>query len=386
VSLTPLDAVDVLRQLDAFDTVIDARSEDEYALDHLPGAVNWPTLDNAQRNAVGTTYKRVNPFEARKMGAAMAARNIAGHIQERALDKLRSWRPLVYCWRGGQRSGSLSMVLDQIGFRVCIVQGGYKAFRAALLADTKCLAGQFDYRVVCGTTGSGKTRLLQSLARAGAQVLDLEALAHHRSSVLGAIPGLPQPSQKAFDTRVWDVLRRLDPARPVFVESESRKVGNVAVPVALMDAMRARGHCLNLALVDTERVALLMEDYDFFVRDTEAFCTRLDALTEIRGKAVVQAWKSAVREGQLPAVVQDLLTQHYDPVYLQSMQRNFRNFAKARTLSPANGSVQAMDVLAETLVLELRADRQDTSAGGDKIQVDVDAPGLLSPGASEGST
>lgn len=352
MSLTPVDAVTVLRQIDAFDTIIDARSEDEYALDHLPGAVNWPTLNNAQRHAVGTTYKQVNPFEARKMGAAMAARNIASHVEERAFDKPRTWRALVYCWRGGQRSGSLSLVLDQIGFRVHLVQGGYKAFRGALVADTERLAALLDYRVVCGTTGSGKTRLLHALARAGAQVLDLEALANHRSSVLGAIPGLAQPSQKAFDTRVWDVLRRMDPRRPVFVESESRKVGNVAVPVALMDAMRLRGHCLNLVLSDAERVALLMEDYDFFVRDAEAFCARLDALTEIRGKVVVQAWKSAVRDGRLPDVVQDLLTRHYDPVYLQSMQRNFQQFSKARTLTPANRSAQAMDALAASLERE----------------------------------
>ncbi len=384
MSLTPVDAVGLLRQLDDYDTIIDARSEDEYALDHLPGAVNWPTLDNAQRHTVGTVYKQVNPFEARKMGAAMAARNIADHIQQRALDKPRSWRPLVYCWRGGQRSGSLSLVLDQIGFRVHIVQGGYKAFRAALVADTVQLAGQFAYQVVCGTTGSGKTRLLQSLARAGAQVLDLEALAHHRSSVLGAIPGLPQPSQKAFDTLIWDRLRRLDPARPVFVESESRKVGNVAVPVALMDAMRERGQCLNLVLDDSERVALLMEDYDFFVRDTEAFCTRLDALAEIRGRAVVQAWQASVRDGRLAAVVQDLLTGHYDPVYLQSMQRNFRNFGTARTMAPADRSVQAMDALAAALARVAVLPGNSIRSGGH--QGDVGAPGARSPGAGVGST
>ena len=357
MSLTPVDAIALLGQFDSFDTIIDARSEAEYALDHLPGAENWPTLNDAQRHEVGTVYKQVNPFEARKMGAAMAARNIADHILQRAMDKPRTWRPLVYCWRGGQRSGSLSLVLDQIGFRVHIVQGGYKAFRAATVADTARLAALFDYQVICGTTGSGKTRLLQSLARAGAQVLDLEALAHHRSSVLGAIPGLAQPAQKAFDTRIWDALRRLDPKRPVFVESESRKVGNVAVPVALMDAMRERGRCLNLTLSDDERVALLMEDYDFFVRDSEAFCARLDALNEIRGRAVVQAWKAAVRGGDLPTVVQQLLTEHYDPVYLQSMQRNFSNFADAVTLAPTDRSAAAMDAVAAMLDLETTGSR-----------------------------
>lgn len=350
MSLTPQDAADVLQRLDDFDTIIDARSEDEFALDHLPGAVNWPTLDNQQRHDVGWRYKQVNPFEARKLGAAIAARNIAAHIERAVMDKPRSWQPLVYCWRGGQRSGSLSMVLGQIGFRVSIIDGGYKAFRAALVADTERLAGLFDYRVVCGTTGSGKTRLLHALGRAGAQVLDLEDLAHHRSSVLGAIPGLAQPSQKAFDTRVWDRLRRFDPAQPVFVESESRKVGNVAVPVALMDAMRDRGECLNLELPDAERVALLMEDYDYFVRHTEVFCDRLDALTEIRGKQVVQDWKAQVQSGDIASVVQELLTRHYDPVYLQSMQRNFKRYDAARVLAPKDRSAAAMDRLAATLV------------------------------------
>ena len=349
MKLNLVPAVDAMHSLDQFDTIIDARSEDEFALDHLPGAVNWPTLNNQERQAIGTLYKQVNPFEARKRGGAIAARNIGEHITRYVLDKPRDWRPLAYCWRGGQRSGSLSMVLDQIGFRVSVVEGGYKAFRAALVADTARLAACFRFQVVCGTTGSGKTRLLHALARNGAQVLDLEALASHRSSVLGAIPGQSQPSQKGFDTRVWDVLRRLDPQRPVFVESESRKVGNVAVPIALMDAMR-QGVCLNLVLDDAERVGLLMEDYDFFVQDQDAFCARLDILAELRGKAVVQAWKSSVRSGGIETVVQQLLTHHYDPVYHHSMQRNFAHFGAARLLAPDDRSVTSMDALARALV------------------------------------
>ncbi len=352
MSLTAIPAVEVLGRLDTFDTVIDARSEDEFWLDHLPGAVNWPTLNNRERQEIGTIYKQVNPFEARKRGAAIAARNIGEHIEREVLDKPRDWKPLTYCWRGGQRSGSLSLVLDQIGFRVSIVEGGYKAFRAAVVTDTARLAALFDFHVVCGTTGSGKTRLLHALSRHGAQVLDLEALANHRSSVLGAIPGQPQPSQKGFDTRVWDVLRRVDPGRPVFVESESRKVGNVAVPVALMDAMR-QSACLNLVQSDEMRVALLMEDYDFFVRDTNAFCERLDALCEIRGKAVVQAWKASVRLGQIDVVVQELLAKHYDPVYRQSMQRNFRQFHTAKTLTAGDGSNAAMDAVAARVIEDL---------------------------------
>lgn len=348
MSLHTIPAAEVLHRLDTFDTIIDARSEDEYLEDHLPGAVNWPTLNNEERKIVGTVYKQIDAFEAKKRGAAMAARNIAGHVEREVIDKPKGWKPLTYCWRGGKRSGSLSLILSEIGFRVTIIEGGYKAFRAAVVEDISRLARQFEWRVICGTTGSGKTRLLQALSAAGAQVLDLEALANHRSSVLGAIPGVPQPTQKHFDTRVWDALRRLDPARPVFVESESKKVGNVAVPTALIEAMRA-APCLNLVLPDTERVALLMEDYDFFVRDTESFCERLDALTEIRGKIVVESWKTQVRASQIEPVVQELLTLHYDPVYVQSMRRNFAQYTQAHDLRPKDRSAQAMQALANEM-------------------------------------
>jgi tRNA 2-selenouridine synthase len=343
--LFPIPAEEALRRLHEFDTVIDARSEGEYAEDHLPGALNWPTLNNEQRKLVGTEYKQINAFEAKKRGAALAARNIAAHIEREVMDKPKDWKPLTYCWRGGKRSGSLSLILSEIGFRVTLVEGGYKAFRNALLLDIPRLAPVFDWRVICGTTGSGKTRLLQALAAAGAQVLDLEALANHRSSVLGAIPGLEQPTQKAFDTRVWDALRRFDPQRPVYVESESKKVGNVAVAPALIEAMRA-APCLNLVLPDEERVALLLEDYAHFVRDDTAFCERLDALVELRGKKVVEEWKALVHGGRTPEVVRDLLLSHYDPGYRQSMARNFSQFAQAPELLPRDRSAAAMQALA----------------------------------------
>lgn len=354
MSLNTLSAVQAIGRLHEFDAIIDARSENEFAEDHLPGAVNWPTLNNQERHEIGTLYKQVNPFEAKKRGAAIAARNIAAHIERELLDAPRDWAPLTYCWRGGKRSGSLSLILDQIGFRVTLVEGGYKAFRAAVVQDMAQQVQGLDFRVICGTTGSGKTRLLQALKRAGAQVIDLEGLANHRSSVLGAIPGLPQPSQKRFDTLIWDALRRLDRSRPVYIESESKKVGNLAVPTPLIEAMRA-SPCLNLILPDTQRVALLMQDYDFFVRDTEHFCERLQVLTEFRGKQVVQDWQTAVRSGEVPRVVQELLTQHYDPVYLQSIRRNFSQFDAASTLSPKDHSVAAMDELAQDMLLASRA-------------------------------
>lgn len=349
MSLTKISAADVLARLGDFSDVIDARSEGEFAEDHLPGAINWPSLNNEERKLVGTEYKQISAFDAKKRGAALVAKNIARHLERDVISKPREWQPLVYCWRGGKRSGSLALILDQIGFNVTLVDGGYKAFRAALVADLPQLAAQFDYRVICGTTGSGKTRLLQELKALGAQVLDLEALANHRSSVLGVIPGSPQPTQKAYDSLIWAALKGCDASRPVYIESESKKVGNVAIPEGLMTAMRA-APCLQLDLSEDERVELLLEDYDFFVKDIEYFCDRLGALTQARGKEVVASWQNRARSGDLGSVVRELLVDHYDPVYLQSMKRNFVQYPARKTIAPANRSVEAMQALAQEML------------------------------------
>jgi tRNA 2-selenouridine synthase len=348
MTLQAIAAGDAIAQLDSFDTIIDARSESEYAEDRLPGAVNWPTLNDEERRIVGTEYKQVSPFVARKRGAALAARNIALHIEREVMDKPKDWKPLVYCWRGGKRSGSLAIVLDQIGFKVQVLEGGYREYRRAVTADLEHLPQRFDYRVVCGKTGSGKSRLLAALRERGAQVLDLEALAEHRGSVLGLVPGKPQPGQKQFDSRVWDALRHVDPARPVWIESESKKVGELRVPEALVERMRA-APCLRVELTLEARVALLMQDYDFFVKDVSAFCERLNALRALRGNEVVNGWQEAAKSGRIEEVVRDLLVRHYDPVYLQSMQRNFSGFDKAELVEPTDGSHEVLRTVAERL-------------------------------------
>ena len=342
----PADAA--LARLAEFDALIDARSPAEYALDRLPGALNWPSLNDAERALVGTEYKQVSPFAARKRGAVLVARNIAAHVEREAMDKPKDWKPLVYCWRGGQRSGALATVLAAIGWRVHLLEGGYQAFRRAVIAALEELPARFTYRVVCGVTGSGKSRLLQRLAAQGAQVLDLEALANHRGSVLGLVPGSPQPTQKQFETRVWDALRRFDAARPVIVESESKKVGDLRVPEALVERMRA-APCIRLDLALEARVELLMQDYDFFVRDTAAFCARLDALRVLRGHEIVNGWQARARAGQTREVVRDLLVAHYDPIYRQSMQRNFAGLAAPLATIEWDGTDASLDAATQRI-------------------------------------
>jgi tRNA 2-selenouridine synthase len=349
MSLRQISAADALARLDEVDTLIDARSPAEHAEDRLPGALNWPVLDDDERRIVGTTYVQVSALEARKLGAALAARRIADHLDRAVRDKPRDWRPLVYCWRGGQRSGSLGWFLSQIGFRTLQLPGGYKAFRALVREQLETLASTPDFTVLCGRTGSGKTRLLHSLAARGAQVLDLEALAAHRGSVLGGLPAQPQPSQKAFETALWQALRGFDPARPVYVESESARIGRLRVPETLLQRMRDQGRCVVVALPQAERVQLLLEEYAFFAADVEGFCRLLDPLVALRGRATVQRWQALARAGDWAGCFGALMHEHYDPLYDRSTAQNYAALAEAPQLAVDTAATAAFAAAAERL-------------------------------------
>ena len=350
MALRAVTAVEAAANLAGFDAIIDARSPAEFALDHLPGAINWPVLSDEQRITVGTRYVQSSALEARKVGAAMVARNIADHLDRWIADKPRDWQPLVYCWRGGQRSGTLAWFLDQIGFRAARLNGGYKGFRAAVRQDLADWPARFDFRVLAGRTGSGKTRLLQALAAAGAQVLDLEGLALHRGSILGGLPGQPQPTQKQFDNKLWQAMRLLDASRPVFVESESKKIGRVQLPDALVERLHAHGQVLRVHMPDAARVQLLLEDYGFFAQDTARFCGLLDGLVPLRGKDTVGRWQALARAGQWAEVFDQMMREHYDPLYQRSIDRHFSGFAQAPVVPLADGGPAALQQAALALL------------------------------------
>lgn len=356
MSLKPITVDEYLAEPAKFDTVIDARSPSEFAEDHLPCAINLPVLDDDERRTVGTLYKQVSALEARKVGAAMVGRRIAGHLEAQVADKPRDWQPLVYCWRGGQRSGSLAWFLSQIGFRTVQLQGGYKAFRAVVRDQLQTLPARHRYVVLAGRTGSGKTRLLQRLAAAGEQVLDLEDLACHRGSILGAVPGRPQPAQKHFDTLVWQALQAFDPERPVFIESESARIGTLRVPEALLQHMREHGRTMMVEMPEAGRVALLLQEYAFFADDVEAFCTLLEALVELQGKERVHGWQALARSGHWAELFVRLMAEHYDPLYDRSMRRHFETLAQAPRITLADGSAAALDAAVATLQGLIRAD------------------------------
>ena len=299
---------------------IDVRSPAEFALDHIPGASNHPVLDDAERERIGTLYC-TSPFAAKRLGAVLVARNIARALETAFADRPRDWRPLIYCWRGGQRSGALAHVLNEIGWHARQLDGGYRAYRRHVVARLAALPGDFDFIVVSGLTGSGKSRLLRALRAAGAQALDLEALARHRGSLLGDLPDAPQPSQKWFETRLAAALEDFDPVRPVFVESESRRIGALQIPDALLVRMQ-QGRRLALDTPLALRVALLKEDYAHFVADAVRFRERLAPLAPLHGKATLARWEALAAAGDWDALVGELLERHYDPTYTRSLARH----------------------------------------------------------------
>ncbi len=344
-----------IEELHAFDEVIDVRSPGEFAEDHIPGAINLPVLSNAERERVGTLYKQVSSFEAKKLGAALVSRNIAQHLEDYFSDKPKAYKPLVYCWRGGSRSGSLTHILQKIGFAAMQLDGGYKAYRRHVIADLATLPATRRYRVVCAPTGSGKSRLLQALASEGAQVLDLEALAAHRGSLLGALPDQPQPPQKSFESAIWSSLSGFDPARPVYVESESKKIGALRIPDALMTAMRASA-CVRLDVPLAARVKLLTEDYAHFLQDPDDINSLLAHLIALRGNDVVSVWQTLASQHAWDELVTALLEQHYDPAYNKSLSTNYAPSQADLTFTVADLSPGGLHQLARDILAAERPD------------------------------
>lgn len=317
-----------LAEIDRFDTVIDVRTPLEFAEDHIPGAINAPVLSNEERVIVGTMYKQVSPFEATRFGAALVAQNIAKHLQTTFADKPKNWRPLIYCWRGGKRSGAMTAWFNLIGWKARQLRDGYKSYRHHVLEQLAQRPRQFRYHVLAGMTGSGKTRLLRALAAEGAQVLNLEALANHRGSLLGALPGEAQPTQKGFDSRLLAAFTHLDPARPVFVEAESKKIGQVQLPGALMQSLAA-ADCIRVEADLDERVAFLCEDYAALFDAPLFLKERLAHLTHLVGKKTIGRWCELIDAHAKPALFRELIELHYDPAYRSSSHGLYPNLQRA---------------------------------------------------------
>ncbi|WP_444452201.1 tRNA 2-selenouridine(34) synthase MnmH [Rhodobacter capsulatus] len=328
-----------------FDTIIDVRSPAEYAIDHIPGAINLPALDNEERARVGTIYKQVSPFDARKIGAALVAKNVARHLEGPLSEMTGGWRPLVYCWRGGQRSGSFATILRAVGWRTDLVEGGYKTWRR-LVIEALDQPIRSPVVVLDGNTGSAKTAVLQAAVAQGAQVIDLEGLANHRGSIFGAMAG-GQPAQTGFEGKLAVALAQLDPARPVILEGESSKVGEIQLPKCVWNALRAAPR-VRLVAPLPERAAYLARAYADIVADPLRLTRLIDQLRPYHAAEVIHGWHALAEAADFVALAAELMQRHYDPRYDKHRARQERPVIEvaAPTLAPEALGAIARDVMA----------------------------------------
>ena len=336
---------------ETYSEIIDVRSQSEFAEDHIPGAINLPVLDDAERALVGTIYKQC-AFTARKTGAALVTKNIGQHLIEHLASKEKDYQPLLYCWRGGQRSNSMAVVLTQIGWQVTVLEGGYKTYRAYVRDQLEQLSEQFTYQLLCGLTGSGKTYILRQLRQRGAQVLDLEGIANHRGSLLGEEwEGKPavQPSQKYFESLLLQQLQSFDPSQPVWVESESNKIGRVYLPKSLWQKMK-QASCVEIQLPLSSRVEFLLQEYPHLVTHPDVLKAKLQFLKSRHGREKLNEWYQLIDAGQWETFVQDVLQSHYDPTYTQSMARDFTRVEQVLSLPDLSDA--SIDKLVNSLILE----------------------------------
>lgn len=343
-----------------FDLIIDVRSPGEFALDHVPGAVNLPVLYDHERAEVGTIYVQESRFKARRVGAAYVARNVARHLETALADKSGAFQPLLYCWRGGMRSNAMAQILAQVGWRTGVIAGGYRTYRRAVTARLYDAPPGFRAVVLDGPTGAGKTEVLHRLAARGVQVLDLEALAEHRGSLLGALPGRAQPSQKLFESRLLAALDGIDPARPVVVEAESSKIGERMIPPAVWRAMAAAPQIV-LAAPLASRARVLAAAYGEIANDPDAALALLQRLPRRPGPRQLQAWRELLRAGELETLAAALIDQHYDPAYRRSSRKQARPSLGEIALQEVGPAAldQATDAVMRMLARPEAAGRSD---------------------------
>lgn len=340
-----LDLHSPLEERECFDEIIDVRSPAEFAEDHIPGALNCPVLNDEERIEIGLLYAQ-SPFEARKRGAALVAKNIAAMLETHFCSRPKHWQPLIYCWRGGMRSQSAAIWFRLIGWRARLLAGGYKTWRRHVIDLLATRPATLQWRVICGATGSGKTRLLAALAARGEQTLDLEALAAHKGSVLGTLPDCGQPTQKWFETCLADQIKRFDPEKVIFVEAESRKIGLCALPNALLEAMRA-APCIEICAPQEARLVYLLNDYAWLGDDPAALAAKLERLRGLIDNVTLARWQNWACARNLPDLFRELIVRHYDPLYARSQHKNFRRLADAKRLKTSFLTEEAFKRLAK---------------------------------------
>ena len=278
---------------------------------------------------IGTMYKQKSKFEAKKLGASIVSKNISDHLKNYLYNKNRDWLPLIYCWRGGQRSYALATILDQIGWKVEVVDGGYKSFRKHISEFLNRNIDRYYLILLTGNTGTAKTKVLNLIEKRNGQTIDLESLANHKGSVFGS-QGQKQPSQKLFETLIYDKLVNLKTNEPIFVEAESNKIGNLHIPKEFWKLMKSAPQ-IELSATLEKRAKFLVDEYSEITTDLDLLEKQITSLSTIAGHKVVESWLLMAKNKEFYELVKQLMEKHYDPRYKRSLLRKKKEvFAKLK--------------------------------------------------------
>jgi tRNA 2-selenouridine synthase len=310
-----------------FDTIIDVRSPLEYEEDHIIGSINCPVLYDQERIIVGTIYKKESTFKAKIIGSSLTAKNIAKHIEKKFINQQGSWQPLIYCWRGGQRSKAFSLILSEVGWRTFQLEGGYKKYRNEVINFLNKVGSKLKIILISGKTGSAKTKILQNIKLQGGQILDLENLANHKGSLLGKIPDLKQPSQKLFESKLYHQIKQLDLRRNVYIEAESSKIGNIHIPKTLWAKMIVSPRIEIKADIEL-RSSFLLKDYKYMCENPELIKPIIYGLKNRLSKKLINDWMELITKKLWLDLTKSFLENHYDPSYSSNTIKNDRKVIK----------------------------------------------------------
>ncbi len=311
-------------KLKNIDLIIDVRSPLEFSIDHIPGSVNLPVLYNEEREIIGKIYKNISSFEARKKGAMLIAKNISKHLENTLCDKTNNFTPLIYCWRGGQRSKSMSKIFSEIGWRNYILNGGYKNYRKNIINNLKDISSKLNLIILSGYTGVGKTEIIDLLDTKGIQTINLEKFANHKGSLLGKVKNEKQPSQPFFESLIYDKLEKFDITQQIIMEAESSKIGNLQIPPSIWKKM-IKASTINITAKQSYRANYLLKNYNHIINDKKDIFIFIASMKKRYGDLVILNWIEEIKKGQWKKFVKEILKTHFDPSYNKSFSKKNRS-------------------------------------------------------------
>ena len=307
------------RELQGNYVLIDVRSPSEFKEATIPGAINIPLFSDEDRKNIGYVYVNESVDKAKQMGIEAVSRRLPEIYEEIAALYKNHGRLVFFCARGGMRSCSITALCNSLSIKAFRIKGGYKGYRDFINQELPKVNQDIKYIVFHGKTGIGKTEILKCLKARGCDVLDLEEAANHRGSLLGSVGLGEQTSQKQFESLVYEELKKRK-SNYVFVEGESRRIGNIIISQCIFDSMRNGIHILGEAEI-SYRAKILVNEYTKMENCKEEILLALDKMSRYMSEDNITRFRQLVAEEQYEEVATELMIKYYDPMYSNEFKK-----------------------------------------------------------------